>query len=179
MTRRPGNRNRWPQFRISGLLGLMAIVAVVSWLIGAGALFGLIWFVIWFFPTVVGVLLGLCTWRTGSQAGGVLTGIVWGVAGLGLVASVLSLGVGIIFWLPLMLAWMPQYALALTYFDTSSAPVNSFDEDLPENWAAELAARVDESDDESPQGALSRLQLVPERERPSSIVNFGWRVRKG
>ncbi len=172
-------RRRLPQFRIAGLLGLMAIVAVVSSLIGAGAIFGVIWATIWFFPTVVGVFLALFSWRTRSQAGGVLTGIVGGLAGFGLVGCVLSMGAGIVFWLPLMLAWMPQYALALTYFDSPTGKALRPDDPLPDDWANELAARMEATaKGEAAQATGPKLNLVSERERPSSIVNFGWRFRK-
>lgn len=162
---------RLPQIRIAGLLGLMAIVSVISSLIGAGAIVGLILAFIWLFPSALGIFLALFTWRSRTQAAGVLTWVVGGLAGLGLVGCVLSMGAGILFWLPLMFAWMPQYALALTYFDSPSGKAFRPEEPLPDDWAEELTTRMDASADELRVSGESVLKLATSAGNCDSIVS--------
>jgi hypothetical protein len=83
-----------------------------------------------------------------------------------------------LWWLPLMLAWMPQYALALTYFDTPTGKALRPPESLPDDWAEELATQMEAGEGETPHDPRPRMHLVPDREAPSAIVNFGWRFRR-
>lgn len=173
-------RRHWPRVRISSLLGLMAGVAVVSSFIGAGALLGVVMLLVWGFPTIAGALLALFEWPRRTAAMNALTGIVLGFAGLiffgGTVLGVLfegEVGAALVFALFLGIAWLPQYALAITWFD---APRRMLPEEpLPPDWNDQVARRLEAGNEHA---TSKRLSLAPERDPPSPIVMFGWRTRR-
>jgi peptidoglycan/LPS O-acetylase OafA/YrhL len=137
-------KSRWPQFRIVGLLALMAMVAVASSAIGVGAAEALVWTLLYFFPTVVGSLLALFQWPSPRMATRVFNAIMGGVFLLLALATVLTMGLALVLALSCLLFWMPQYALALTYFETFRDTELSPDEPLPADWAAKLAEQLEE-----------------------------------